>query len=68
MSIYFMKEVTELDGAWAGRVPQHTYIFNGSALIGYIKEGTSEKIIFKNPSKKFDKRGRKFLKVKEGDL
>ncbi len=47
------------------RVPAHTYIFEGSAttkIVGYIKEDTTEEIIFKKPQN-FDKRNRTFKTV-----
>jgi hypothetical protein len=59
----YLKEVTA-DWKVEYRVPLHTYIFDGSACIGYIKEGTSEKFMFNKPSAHFNKRGRKFVEVK----
>lgn len=60
----FFKEITEWSGEWKGRVPQHVYIFTDDRkLIGYIKEGTTERILFKTPSKQWDNRGRKFVEV-----
>lgn len=58
----YMKEVTN---TWVCdyRVPNHTYIMNGSRLAGYIKEGTTKEIMFKKPMP-FDTRGRKFVEVK----
>lgn len=58
----YLKETTEYTAGY--RVPLHTYIFDGSACVGYIKEGTTEKIMFKNPLKQFSKTRRKFKEVK----
>lgn len=43
-----------------GQFPPHTYLLNGTTLVAYIKQGTSEPYWFKNGIKNFDKRGRKF--------
>lgn len=56
----YLKEITD----WSPlKVMNHTYIFDGSVCVGYIKEGTSEKTFFKNPSKLFSKTRRKFKDV-----
>jgi hypothetical protein len=59
----YLKEITS-DYKTEYRVPLHTYIVmpNGWCA-GYIKEGTTEEIIFKNPSKAFSKSRRKFKDV-----
>jgi len=58
----YLKEVTEWDMPY--HVPSHTYIVNkASQLVGYIKEGTTEEIIFSKPKKQWSKSRRKFLKV-----
>jgi len=59
----YLKEITD-DWKVDYRVPSHTYIFDGSACVGYIKEGTTEKVMFNKPSRQFNKRGRKFVEVK----
>jgi hypothetical protein len=43
-----------------GQFPPHTYLLNGTTLVAYIKQGTSQPYWFKNGIKGFDKRGRKF--------
>lgn len=59
----YLKEVTEWDDL-GYKIPSHTYIVNkATQLVGYIKEGTTEEIIFKSPMKQFAKARRKFLKV-----
>lgn len=58
----YLKEVTVWDKV-EYNVPNHTYIFDGSKCVGYIKEGTTEKIIWDKPSKQFDKRNRKFVEI-----
>ena len=41
----------------------HTYLLDGDKLHAYIKMGTTEPIYFNKPMR-FDKRGRKFVKLK----
>lgn len=43
--------------------PNHTYIVENGKMVGYIKEGTTEELMFKQP-KTFDKKRRKFKKLK----
>lgn len=62
MSKQYLQETTD-DWKTDYRVPCHTYIFENSRCIGYIKEGTTEELMFKKPSNQFDKRGRKFKNV-----
>lgn len=50
-----LREVTD----WA--VPGHTYLLDGTTLVAYIKQGTTDPFYFKNGIKGFDKRGRKFV-------
>jgi hypothetical protein len=61
----YLKEVT----VWDSPVQNHTYIVTpGGWLAGYIKQGTTKEIIFKNPLKSWSKSYRKFQKVaKFGD-
>jgi len=57
----YLKEVT----VWDTPVQNHTYIVNdGGNLAGYIKQGTTEEIIFSKPMKQWSKSRRKFEKVK----
>lgn len=59
----YLKEIT----VWATPVQNHTYILSSAGhLIGYIKQGTTEEIIFKKPMKNFSKSRRKFVKVTPG--
>jgi hypothetical protein len=60
----YIKETTT-DWKTDYRVPCHTYIMDGQKCIGYIKEGTTEEIIFSKPSKLFSKTRREFVKVNE---
>jgi hypothetical protein len=52
-----MEALRETTGA---QFPAHTYLLNGTTLVAYIKQGTSQPFYFKNGIKNFDKRGRKF--------
>ena len=48
------------------RVPNHTYIVEGGRggrMLGYIKAGTSEKIMFNGP-RQFNRKNRTFEEVK----
>ena len=56
----YLQEVTD----WGDtKVSNHTYIVNNaSQLVGYIKQGTTEEIIFKSPMKQWSKSRRKFKK------
>lgn len=56
----FLKEVTE----WDDPIPNHIYAFENKQCVGYIKQGTDELVMFKNPLKQFSKTRRKFKKVK----
>jgi hypothetical protein len=57
----YLKEITE----WDTDIPNHTYIVNEKTeLVGYIKTGTKEEIIFKSPMKQFSKSRRKFIQIK----
>ena len=47
-----------------GLFPPHVYLLDGTNLVAYIKKGTTAPFYFKNPIKGFDKRGRKFEKLK----
>jgi hypothetical protein len=52
-----LRETTD----WA--TPNHTYLLDGTTLIAYIKQGTTEPFYFSKGIKHFDKRGRKFEKA-----
>lgn len=55
----YLKEVT----VWDTPVQNHTYIVdNDGNLAGYIKQGTTEEIIFSAPMKQWSKSRRKFEK------
>jgi hypothetical protein len=58
----YLKETTKYDVDY--NVPMHTYIMKGARCVGYIKEGTSEEIMFSKPSAQFNKRGRTFKEIK----
>lgn len=59
-----MKYLKETTVEWKeGVVPLHTYIFEGSKCVGYIREGFTEPFFFKTPWKHFDKRKRTFKDV-----
>jgi hypothetical protein len=59
--VKYLKETTD----WGDlKVANHTYIFDGSMCVGYIKEGTTEKQFFNKPSKLFSKSRRTFKEVK----
>ena len=57
----YLQEVTD----WGDHnIPNHTYIVNSAGqLAGYIKQNTTEEIMFKKPKKQWSKSRRKFLKV-----
>jgi hypothetical protein len=59
MGLTFLKETTA-DWKADYRVPNHTYIMNGTSCVGYVKEGTTEKIMFSKPSSQFNRKGRTF--------
>lgn len=43
--------------------PNHTYLLDGTTLVAYIKQGTTEVKLLKNGIKNFDKRRRTFEKA-----
>lgn len=51
------KEITD----WT--TPNHTYLLDGTNLVAYIMDGSTNPFYFKNPIKGFDKRGRKFIEL-----
>ena len=64
MSLTYLKEITKWDKTELN-VPNHTYIINDAGhLVGYVKTGTKEEIIFKKPLKQFEKTRRKFVELK----
>jgi|TARA_B110000908_G_scaffold32333_1_gene38567 hypothetical protein len=59
--IEYFKEIT----VWDTNIPNHTYMIDKSGhLVGYIKTGTTEEIIFNKPMKQFSRTRRKFVKLK----
>jgi hypothetical protein len=52
-----VRETTDWD------VPNHTYLLDGTTLVAYIKQGTTEPFYFSKGIKNFDKRRRTFVKV-----
>jgi hypothetical protein len=56
------QETTQWDNP---ETPNHIYLLDGDNLIAYIKQGEVDPFYFKNPIKRFDKRGRKFIEVSE---
>jgi len=64
MKLSYLKEITDWSEANYS-VPNHTYIVNKEMqLVGYVKTGTKEEIIFKSPMKQFSKTRRKFVTLK----
>ena len=64
MSLTYLKEITKWDKTDLN-VPNHTYIINDAGhLVGYVKTGTKEEIIFSKPFKQFEKTRRKFVELK----
>ena len=60
-SMKYLKEITE----WDSNIPNHTYILNNkNELVGYIKTGTKDEIMFKKPMKQFTRTRRKFVELK----
>jgi len=57
-----LKEITDWGKSTA---PNHTYLLDGTNLVAYIKQGDIKPFYFKSPIKGFDKRGRKFLELKD---
>jgi hypothetical protein len=57
----YLQEVTD----WGDHnIPNHTYIVDQKGhLAGYIKQNTTEEIMFNKPKKQWSKARRKFLKV-----
>jgi hypothetical protein len=51
---------------WAGALaPNHVYLLDGTNLVAYIRNGTTEPYWFKSPIKGFSKSGRKFVELKD---
>ena len=64
MSLTYLKEITKWDKTELN-VPNHTYTINDAGhLVGYVKTGTKEEIIFSKPFKQFEKTRRKFVELK----
>lgn len=61
----YLKEITDWSDSKT-QVPNHTYIVRPDGhLAGYIKTGTKEEIMFKNPMKQFSKSRRKLSLSKD---
>jgi hypothetical protein len=60
MALEVIREVTEWKVDY--RQPNHVYLMSGERVIGYQKWGEGLPIYFDHKAK-FDKRGRKFIKV-----
>jgi hypothetical protein len=60
--VKYLKETTVWEKVDVN-IPAHTYIVEGMKLHGYIKDGTTEAIMFNTPVQ-FDKRYRTFREVK----
>lgn len=60
-----MKFLQETTNNWKCdyNVPNHIYMVNGIKAVGYIKQGTDKKIMFKKPIF-FDRRNRTFNELK----
>jgi uncharacterized secreted protein with C-terminal beta-propeller domain len=60
----YLKEITDWSESKTP-IKNHTYILNEkNELVGYIKTGTKDEIIFKKPMKQFSKSRRKFIQLK----
>ena len=65
MVLKYLKEVTQ----WNDSTPNHIYIFDDKDQnVGYIKDGTCQKIMYKSPMKGFSKSRRKFVEIKYNTL
>lgn len=58
-----MKAILETT-LWDTPVPNHTYLVDGTKLVAYIRQGTTEPVYFKQPIKGFDVRRRTFTELK----
>lgn len=56
-----LQETTDWNSA---NTPNHIYLLDGTNLVAYIKQGEAKPFYFKSPIKGFDKRGRKFIELK----
>ena len=59
MSLKYLQETT----VWSTPIPNHTYIFDGSSCVGYIKCGSEQVTMFSKASKQFSKTRRQFKDV-----
>jgi len=60
--IKYMRETTDWSEVTEINIPNHTYIVEGSKLIGYIKQGETKEIMF-SKGLPFTTRGRTFEKL-----
>lgn len=59
----YLKETTDWSKVTEVNIPNHTYMVEGTRVLGYIKENDSEEIMFSKPLP-FNKKGRTFSEVK----
>lgn len=62
----FLKETTEWNTPY--KMPNHTYILDGTTCVGYIPDGTDIAQMFNHPLKNFDKKGRTFKVLTKKDI
>ena len=62
MGLTYLQETTDWSEAHAN-IPNHTYIFDDTKCVGYIKAGTRDEIMFSKPSANFSKARRTFRNV-----
>lgn len=55
----YLKETTDWGEVTEVAIPNHIYMVEGTKLVGYIKQDTTEEIMFSKPLP-FNKRGRTF--------
>lgn len=62
MAYKYLQETTDWSQSEVN-IPNHTYIFDNSVCVGYVKSSSNEKIMFKTPLKRFSKSRRTFKNV-----